>query len=507
MLERFRDHRVEVIVRRSRHQLEQAEAEKHIIEGLLAALKHIDEVIKIIRGAKDRPEASEKLQDRFGLSEVQADAILNMRLGKLTRLEQSELKARLAELDALIKELRAILKSEEQQLEVMLDELAEVVKRFGDARRNEILDDDEREVEEVEEEAADEDVVVTVSHEGFVKRMPMYLYRRRVASGKALAGMEKHEDDYIERLFVARTLGWILAFTEGGQCHFLPVQDLPESGRASRGQSAYSLLPGAERRDRIVAMVPVDDLEQERVLVFVTANGVVKRTPLAEFSNPRAGGIIAAGVKKGDRIIDVVLSDGDAELMILSREGRAIRFPETDVPELGRTAQGVKGMGLRQGDAVVGMVLIRREADVLTVSDDGMGKRTPAAEFPIQKRGGLGNLAIPSGEDARPLVGAMEVVDGDEVMLVTAAGQVTRVPAESVPAQGRRTRGGRLVELGSGDRVVEVTRAAGGGAPGIGSAGGGGGGDDAADLELRTAAPRSGIRGGGRPGNQSDLFG
>jgi len=228
--------------------------------------------------------------------------------------------------------------------------------------------------------------VVTVSHEGFVQRMPMHIYRRRIASGKALAGMEKHEDDYIERLFVARTRGWILAFTAGGQCHFLPVQELPESGRASRGQSAYSLLGGADRKDPIVAMVPVDDLGQERGLVFVSANGVVKRTPLAEFSKPRSGGIIAAGVKPGDRIIDAVLSDGDAELMILSREGRAIRFPESDVPELGRTAQGVKGMDLKGEDGVVGMIVIRREAQVLTVSDDGMGKRTPVAEFPLQRR-------------------------------------------------------------------------------------------------------------------------
>ena len=374
VLERFRDHRVEVIVRRSRYRLERAEAEKHVVEGLFAALRHIDTMLKIIRAARDRPDAFQQLQDRFGLSDIQVDAILNMRLGKLTKLERGELKARLAELDRLIRELRAILDSEERQLEVMLDELTEVVQQFGDERRTEILGDDAHEVEEVEEEEADEDVVVTVSHQGFVKRMPMYLYRRRVASGKALAGMEKYESDYIERLFVARVLGWILAFTGCGRCHFLPVQDLPEGGRASRGRSAYSLLPGAGRGDQIVAMVPVDDLGQERVLVFVTAGGVVKRTPLTEFSSPRPGGVVAVGVKKGDRVIDVALSDGNAELMILSRAGRAIRFAEADVPELGRPAQGVKGMELREGDDVVGMVLIRRGAHILTVTDEGKGK-------------------------------------------------------------------------------------------------------------------------------------
>ena len=489
LLERFRDHRIEVIVRRSRYLLEQAEAAKHVIEGLQAALAHIDEVIKIIRAAADRAAAAEKLQDRFGLSEVQADAILNMRLGKLTRLEQGELKDRLAVLAREIKELRAILKSDERQLEVMLEELADVVARFGDERRTVILADADEEVDEVEEEVADEDVVVTVSHEGFVKRMPMQLYRRRIASGKALAGMEKHEDDYIERLFAARTRGWILIFTAGGHCHFLPVLDLPEGGRASRGQSVYSLLSGADRSDPIVAMLPVDDLAQERGLVFLSRNGLVKRTPLLEFSNPRAGGIIAAGIKGGDRILDVVLSDGQAELMILTQEGRAIRFPESDVPEVGRTAQGVKGVGLGDGDGVVGMVVIRRDAHILTVTDDGMGKRTPVSEFPLQKRGGMGNLAIPAGADARPVVGAMEVLDADEVMLVTASGLVTRVPAEKVPVQGRRTRGARLLRLGSGDRVVEVTRVA---------AGSGGPSDAEKEPVAASAADAE---------DQSDLFG
>jgi DNA gyrase subunit A len=493
LLERFRDHRIEVIVRRSQHRLEQAEAEKHITEGLLAALRDIDAVIRIIRGARDRPEASEKLQDRLGLSEAQAEAILNMRLGRLTKLEQNELKARLAELEALIKELRRILKSEERQLEVMLEELEEVVKKFGDERRTEIVKQDEGEVVEVEEEVADEDVVVTVSHQGFVKRMPMSLYRRRVASGKALAGMEKHEEDYIERLFPARTRGWILAFTAAGHCHFLPVLDLPESSRASRGQSAYSLLSGADRKDPIVAMLPVDDLAQDRVLVFVTRNGLVKRTPLAEFANPRSGGIIAMGVKEGDGVFDVVLSDGKAELMILTREGRAIRFPETDVPEVGRSAQGVKGVELGENDQVVGLVSIRRDAHVLTVSDDGLGKRTPVAEFPLQRRGGMGNLVTAAGKDVRPLVGAMEVIDRDEVMLVTAGGLVTRVTASAIKVQGRRTQGSRLVRLAPGDRLVELTR----GAPGSGGP---------TDAEGEPVGATGGAAGGPVGEDQSDLF-
>ena len=488
LLERFRDHRLEVIVRRSRYRLEQAAAEKHIVEGLLAALKHIDEVIRIIRGSPDRPAAAEQLQDRFGLSDVQADAILNMRLGKLTRLEQGELKRRLTELSRQIKGLRALLKSEERQLEVMLEELAEVVSKFGDERRTVILESQE-EGDEVEEEVADEDVVVTVSHEGFVKRIPMQLYRRRISSGKALAGMEKHEEDYIERLFAARTRGWILAFTQGGLCHFLSVLDLPESGRASRGQSVYSIIPGGDRSDPVVAMLPVDDLGQDRLLVFVSSNGQVKRTQLSEFSNPRAGGVIAAGVKEGDGVLDVVFSDGAAELLILTREGRAIRFPEVDVPVVGRTAQGVRGVDLHEGDAVVGMVVVRRDAHVLAVTEDGRGKRTPVGDFPLQKRGGLGSLAVPAGGDALAVVGAMEVVGGDEVMLVTASGHVTRLAAEGIPEQGRRTRGGILVKLAMGDRVVEVSRAA-----------STSGGSESGEVEPVAASPRE-------EEDQSDLFG
>ncbi len=485
ILESFRDHRLEVIQRRSRHDLEKAEAEKHVVEGLLVALDHIDEVIRIIRSSADRAEASEGLQDRFGLSEIQADAILNMRLARLTALERTQLEARLAELRESIAHLRALLASEELQLEAMLDELNAVVKEYGDDRRTVILDDaddDPGMPASVDDQLADEDVVVTLSHEGFVKRIPMHLYKRRVSSGKPLAGMERYEDDYLERVFVARTQGWILALTEQGHCHFLPVLDVPESARASRGQSVYALLEGAERGDRIVSMIPVSDLERDdRFLVFLSRQGLVKRTLLSEFSNPRSGGVKAAGLKDGDTVLDVALSDGTAEMILLSRDGRAIRFPEEDVSVFGRTAQGVKGMGLRDDDEVVGMLMIRRDAAVLMVSEDGYGKRTPVSEFPLQKRGGLGTMAV-SGDGAS-IVGALEVVDADEVMLISAGGQVTRVAATAVPIQGRRTQGKRVVKLEAGDRLVEVTRAqAAEGQAGDGPPEGGSDGDGAANA-------------------------
>ena len=457
LLERFRDHRIEVIQRRSRHDLEQAEAEKHTVEGLLAALGAIEKVIAIIRRSKDRSEAAERLQDLLGLSEIQADAILNMRLARLTALERDQLKKRLKELKATIKDLKGVLKSEAWKLEIMIEELDELVEKYGDDRRTVILEEDESEEVAVEDTVADEDVVITVSHEGFVKRIPMHLYRRRVSSGKALAGMERFEDDYLERIFVARTQGWLLAFTERGHVHFLPVLDVPEGGRASRGQPIYALTRG-DRGDAIVTMLAADDLSADRFVVFISEKGVMKRSRLAEFANTRAGGMIASGVKEGDRILDVRLSDGTGEVMLITRAGRAIRFPESDLSVLGRTAQGVKGIDLKDGDSVVGLLLIRRDAWVMSVTDGGLGKKTAVGDFPLQKRGGLGTMAVPSGDEST-LVSALEVLESDEVMVVTAGGRVTRLIADEVPAQGRRTQGRRLVELEGGDRVVEVTRA------------------------------------------------
>jgi len=461
LLERYRDHRLEVIVRRSRHDLEAAEAERHVVEGLLLALAHIDEVVRIIRESRDRSQASERLEGRFGLSPTQADAILNMRLGKLTSLEGEELQDRRTELEAQIAELRRILDSPEEQLRVVLEELDHVVQRFGDDRRTRILFDADEHAAPVENAVADEAVVITVSHEGFVKRMPVHLYQRRMAQGKPLAEMDAHEGDWLERVFTGQTAGWLLAFTESGHCHFLSVLDVPESSRASRGQSIYALT-GGSREDRICALLPVGDLsDADRSLVFLSEGGIVKRTRLEEFSNPRAGGIIASGVKEGDRILDVALSDGRAEVILLTREGRAIRFEEREISVFGRTAQGVKGIDLREGDRAVGMILVRRESQILTVTSEGWGKRTSLSDFPLQKRGGLGTLATVGAEDVGPLVGALEVLLGDEVTLVTRSGQVTQVKVEEIPEQGRRTRGARLVSLLLGNQVVEITRSLG----------------------------------------------
>jgi len=461
LLEQYRDHRLEVIQRRSRFDLEKAEAERHIIEGLLAALDHIDEVVALIRGSRTRPEASSKLQTRFGLSEIQADAILNMRLARLTRLEGDDLKARMADLDIQIRDLRDLLGSDTRQRAVLLSELEEVVERHGDARRTVILADALEDNASVEDAVADEDVVVLVTHEGFVQRMPVHLYRRRVSSGKSLAGMDRFEDDYLERVFTARTRGWILAFTAGGRVHFLPVLEVPEVGRTSRGQSVYALT-SAPREDPFVSLLAVDELAGERFLLFLSQGGQVKRTQLGEYANARAGGIIAAGVRDGDAILDVVLSDGSGELMLLSRNGRSIRFPEGQIPAMGRTAQGVRGMELRDEDRIVGALLLRREAEVLTVTDGGSARRTEVSEFPLQNRGGLGTLSAPGGGgELEPIVAALEVLEGEEVTVVTTEGRVIAAPVRTIPRQGRRGRGAPVLPLLPGERVAEVTRSVG----------------------------------------------
>ncbi len=458
LLERYRDHRLEVVVRRSRHDLEKAEAELHVVEGLLLALDQIDEVIQIIRESQDREGAARGLQDRFGLSEAQADAILVMRLRQLTALERETLQERRSGLEELITDLRKILASESEQLRVVLREIDALTQRFGDGRRTMILEETAKEETPVEDVIADEDVVITVSHQGFVKRIPVHLYQRRLRSGKALAGMESYEDDWLERVFTARTKGWLLAFTEQGRAYFLSVLDIPESARASRGRSIYALT-NAERSERIVALVPVEELDAKgKVLLFVSRGGIVKRTVLDEFSNPRTGGIIAAGVKEKDEIMEVVLSDERAQVMLLTREGRAIRFEEKDVSIMGRTAQGVKGINLRGNDQVIGVILVRRDAAVLTMSEEGWAKRTPVTDFPLQKRGGLGTMAFPSGAIGGSLVGALEVVGRDEVTIVTASGGVTHIDVESVPEQGRRTRGTRVAQFSTEDRIVEVAR-------------------------------------------------
>ena len=458
LLSRYRDHRLQVIRRRSRFDLEKAETDLHVTRGLLLALAHIDEVVAVIRGSANRARAARRLQDRFGLSDTQADAILRMRLARLTALEGDQLRAREASLGTSIGELRALLADEALQLREMLAELQDAVDRYADARRTVILEGKDRTgFSYVETGVADEDVVVTISRQGYLKRIPMHLYRRRVAAGLSLAATERYKGDYLETVVAARTRGWLLSFTTSGQVYFLRVDEVPEGARASRGKSLWALL-GMDRRDPIVATRPIDDLEEDRYLAFATRKGLMKRTRLGDFANPRSGTLIGAGIRDGDALLDVASTTGNAEFLLVTRRGRAIRFPEREVSVVGRTAQGVKAVALRGEDVVVALIVVLREAPVLLVTDDGAGKRTLISEFPVQRRGGLGTRALPRKGGGTRLVAGLEALDDDQVVLVSAAGAATAAAAGGVALAGRGAPCRPVVAPGPGDRIVDVTR-------------------------------------------------
>ncbi|CAN5634067.1 DNA gyrase subunit A [soil metagenome] len=483
MLERFRDHRLDVIQRRSRHDLEKARAEAHIVQGLLIALEYIDEVIAIIRASADQDEAILALCNSFELSEDQARAILAMRLGRLTALETADLKKRLSELRRMIRDLEALLSSEARQLEVLVTELEDVVTKFGDERRTTIVEDVGS--FEVEDLVAEEQVVITLSHQAYIKRVPIGLYRRRVSSGRALAGMDRHEDDFLEHVFVASTQDTLVFFTQEGQAHAIDVSDVPEAGPSSRGRALAQLLT-FDRGDRVAALIPVEEFREDRSLLFLTAGGTVKRTTLDQYANIRSGGIAAIRVQEGDRLLDVQVSEGTNDVVLVTLQGRSIRFGESDVPVMGRVAQGVKGIQLRQDDGVIGMVVVRREATLCSVTEHGYAKRTPVSDYPAQKRGGLGTITLDVSPKTGPLVAAKELLDGDELMVITAAGSAIRINAVDVPVQGRATQGKRIVATGAGDRVVEVSRVAREGdasARGRGGSSGGVGNGNGADVD------------------------
>jgi DNA gyrase subunit A len=457
ILERFRDHALTVIRRRTEFELEKARAEAHIIIGLLMALDSIDVVIRIIRKSKDRQSASEALQKRVALSPEQADAVLNMRLARLTSLETQELREELAALKKRIAELERILGSEKRQQKLLLSELDDVVSSHGDDRRTTIVD---AETEfEVENLVADEDVVITLSHAGYIKRVPMPLWRRRVSGGKAALAAERSTEDFLEHVFVASTADTLVFFTDHGQAHALSVRDVPEAGRTSRGRALPQLI-SIERGSRVAALVPVSEFTEDRLLLFLTRSGIVKRTSLDQFANVRSGGIAAIKIQEDDSLLDVQVSDGGNDVVLVTSGGRAIRFAEADVAIVGRTAQGVKGMQLRETDEIVGMVVVRRDATLCTVTEQGYAKRTAVGEYPVQKRGGMGTITLDVNEKSGNLVAGKELLDGDELMVISASGAATRLTAEEVPIQGRATQGKRVLAISPGDRVVEVARVA-----------------------------------------------
>jgi DNA gyrase subunit A len=458
-LRHFIDFRREVVVRRATYDLAQAETRAHLLEGFAIALDHLDEVISIIRSAADTAAARAALMGRFDLSERQANAILEMRLRSLTAMERQRVMDELEEIRAKILELQALLASDELILNVVTEELDDIREQYGDERRTELGGPVEGLT--TEDLIVEEDMVVTVSHAGYIKRNPLTQYRAQRRGGKGVKGMDAREQDFVERLFVASTHAYILFFTTKGRAHWLKVHELPQLGRAARGKSLANVLMLAED-ERVRATLPVrafGEAEDDYVLLC-TRKGVVKKTRLDAYSNPRRGGIIAISLDDDDELIAACRTNGRHEVIIASEAGKSIRFPEEQVRSMGRTAAGVRGMSLREGDGVVGMEILSPGATVLTVTERGYGKRTPLEDYRVQRRGGQGIITIRTSARNGPVVSVAQVVDDDEVMLITDGGKVLRARVSGISTMGRATQGVRIMNLAADEKLVSMARLA-----------------------------------------------
>jgi DNA gyrase subunit A len=456
MLLHFIDHRHEVVVRRSEFELGKARDREHILEGLKIAVDNIDEVIKIIRGSRDTEIASASLQEAFGLSERQAKAILDMRLARLTGLEMEKLEEELAEVRARIAELVEILEDRERRMALIVEELEAVVAKHGDERHTEITDISPRGFN-MEDLIPDDDMVLTVSRQGYVKRIAVDTYRAQRRGGRGLQGMGTKDEDWVEHLFVASAHDTLMIFTRRGQCYWLKVWEIPEGSRQSRGKPIVNLL-NIGQEEEIAAVVPVREFTGDRYLFFATRKGVVKKTSLASYGNIRSVGLNAINIREGDALIDVRITDGNREVILATRDGMGIRFNEADARSMGRATEGVRGIHLRGDDVVVGMVAVREDAKLLVVTEKGMGKRTDVDEYRLQKRGGYGVINIKTTLKSGKVVAIKGVTDDDQLMVITRNGVVNRQRVDEIRIIGRATQGVRLVNLDKGDEVMDVAR-------------------------------------------------
>jgi DNA gyrase subunit A len=460
IVEQFVEFRREVIRRRTEFELRKAEARAHILEGLKVALDHLDEVIKLIRASKSPAEAREGLMTEFKLTQVQSQAILDMQLQRLTGLERQKIVDELAELLKTIERLRAILSSDEILMQLVVDELKAVRDRFADERRTEIIDDSGE--FRIEDLIADEDMAITVTNTGYIKRTAISTYRMQRRGGKGRIGMRTREEDFVSHLFVASTHSYIMIFSDRGRAYWLRVHEIPDVGPGGKGKAIANLV-SMEEGEKIAALLAIKEWpaeENQQFVVMGTRKGVVKKTDLTAFSNPRAGGIIAMGVEEGDSVIAVEMTDGKEQVFIGTCDGMAIRFDETDVRPMGRTAYGVRGISLREGDEVVAMDVVREGGTMLTVTQNGYGKRTELEEYRVQSRGGVGIINIQTSERNGKVVGIAYVHDDDELMLISQQGKILRMVANDVRAIGRATQGVRLLGVEEGDQVVSVARLA-----------------------------------------------
>jgi DNA gyrase subunit A len=455
-IEEFVGFRREVVRRRTEFELRKAEARAHILEGLRIALDHLDEVIRLIRASKTTAEARDGLIGSFGLSQVQAQAILEMQLQRLTGLERQKILDELAELMKTIERLRAILASDELLMQVVVDELREVRESFTNPRRTEIV---EAEGEfRIEDLIADEDVAITVTDTGYIKRTPISVYRSQRRGGRGRIGMRTREEDFLNHLFVASTHSYVLIFSDRGRCYWLKVHEIPDVAAAGKGKAIANLV-SMHPDERIAALLTVRDLDTpDRYIVMCTRKGTVKKTELRAFSNPRAGGIIAMGVDGDDALMAAQLSDGQSGIFIGTRAGMSIRFLEGDIRSMGRTAFGVRGISLRDDDVVVGMEVLRPGGTILTVTEKGYGKRTEIDEYRLQGRGGYGIINIQTSDRNGPVVGVNCVLEHEELMFITHQGMILRTRASGISVIGRATQGVRLIDMEAGDRAVAVAR-------------------------------------------------
>ncbi len=454
VLASFVEHRKTVVVRRTRYELRQAEARAHILEGYRIALDHLDAVIQLIRRSRSADEARAGLVEQFGMTGTQAQAVLDLRLQRLTQLERQKIQDEYQETIQLIARLQAILGNEALVREIIREELLALKEQYGDPRRTEILE----ETAEIsfEDMVADEEMVVTVSHGGYIKRSPLTIYRAQRRGGKGMAGMATKEEDYVEHLFVATTHSYLLLFTNLGRVHWLKVHEIPQLGRAAKGKALVNFLQ-VQPGETVTAMIPIRQFEVDKYLMMATRRGVVKKTELSAYANPRAGGIIGLTLDEGDELIAVRLTSGRDEVFLATRQGMAIRFEEGEARPIGRTGRGVIGIALEEGDEVVAAEVVRSGTIILTVNERGYGKRTELEEYRLQGRGGRGIINVRVTDKNGPVVGALQVQEQDQVMMISQEGKVNRLHVREISLIGRATLGVRLQGLEAPDRVAAVT--------------------------------------------------
>ena len=456
VLNHFIDFRHEVVVKRTEFELKEAEARAHILEGLKIALDNIDEVIKIIRGSKDPAQAKEGLMNGFNLSEIQSQAILDMRLQKLTGLEVDKVVAEYKELIQIISNLKSILDNKSKRMEIIKTELLEIKDLYGDERRTEIIPVDTD--FSMEDMIAEEEVVLTITHQGYIKRTALNTYRSQRRGGRGVQGAMSKDEDFVEHLFIANTHNYMLFFTDTGKCYWLKVYDIPQAGRASRGRAIVNLI-GCAPEEKVEAFVSVKEFDDDHYIVMATRNGAIKKTVLSAYGKPRKGGIYAIEIRDGDKLIQARVSNGENDILLGTHEGKSIRFSENDVRASGRKTMGVKGITLSSSvDYVVGMLLVKREGTILVATEKGYGKRTEVLQYRTQTRAGKGVLTMRCTDKTGKMVNIMEVVDSDDLIVITDSGVLMRQPVSQIRAIGRVTQGVRLVKLDDGTNISSITR-------------------------------------------------